>query len=63
MIRKGNDIKKGTKKEIIAKSTSPANILPKRRKEKEITLDISDIISNIPIKKVTGLLKFINFLT
>ena len=36
------------------KSTSPANILPNRRNEKEMILANSKINSNIPTNKFTG---------
>ena len=59
----GKDAKKGTKKATIVKSTSPAKIFPKSRKEKDKILENSDNISNIPKKKLIGLVKLINFFT
>src|SRR3990167_7617982 len=43
-----------TRAAIDANKTSPANTLPKRRKESEAILANSPIISNKPTKNVTG---------
>ena len=47
--------------ETVNKTISPANILPKSLKERDITLVISEIISKPPIKRLIGL-KEINLL-
>lgn len=49
----------GTRKPIISSSTSPAKMLPKRRKDREIIFVNSPIISKKPIKKFIGLEKLI----
>ena len=50
-------MKYGAKKEIIVNKTSPAKTFPNNRKDKEIILANSEIISKIPIKKSIGPLK------
>ena len=58
----GNEKKEkntGSKNVIIASKTSPAKILPNKRKENEIILANSCISSRIPTKKFTGLETFI----
>jgi len=60
--KNGNEASIGTKKAIIKSKTSPAKILPKSLKEKEIIFENSETISRIPVKKLIGLAKFINLL-
>jgi hypothetical protein len=51
----------GNKKNITVNNTSPANMFPNNLNENDIILAISDIDSNIPIKKLSGFEKFKNF--
>ena len=55
--KKGKGTIKGARKNITTRSTSPANILPKSLKEKEIIFAVSAISSKMPTKKITGPLK------
>ena len=49
-------------KAMTTSRTSPAKTLPNNRKEKEIILETSPISSSIPIKKLIGLERLMNFL-
>ena len=60
-IKKGKETKTGIRKAIIVKSTSPAKIFPKSRKEKEMILENSEIVSKMPTKKLIGLEILKNF--
>lgn len=60
-IINGSGIIKGIKKAITRSNTSPAKMLPKRRKENDRIFAASDIISKKPRMNFMGDLKFINF--
>ena len=60
--KKGSGARAGIKKEMTARRTSPAKILPKSRKAKEMILASSEMISRMPTKVLMGLLRLINFL-
>jgi hypothetical protein len=59
--KNGRGMKKGARNPTITKSTSPAKIFPKRRKENEIILMNSEINSRRPTKEKMGLFKVKNF--
>ena len=62
IAKNGTGTMYGSKENITASKTSPAKIFPNNLNEKDIILAISEINSNIPIKNLSGLEKFKNFL-